>query len=113
METRTKKTFNKRAFVALTSAFSGIGLPFTGAALHAYHGEPLSRASHALMAAHWSLGFIFVVFVVWHIILNRAAFGKHLRYVLNRKFSASREIVYATVLVVFVVFFFVGHAFVL
>ena len=110
MERRAGK-FNARAFVALMVAFSGLGLPVTGLANHVYGFSPLSAARHAWMSAHNILGLLFVVFSIWHIVLNRRALWNHLRSTAARIPSVSREAVVAGVLVAIVLLLFAGHAF--
>jgi hypothetical protein len=105
------KPFDRRAFVALTAALCGLGLPLTGYMNHVHQIEPLTRARHAWMAAHNSLGITFAIFTLWHILLNRKAFMKHLRGALTFQRLIRPEMLYATGLVAILLLFFVGHAF--
>jgi hypothetical protein len=105
-----KKTFNGRAFVALMIAFSGLGLPVTGIGNHLYGFAPLSVERHAWMSAHNVLGILFVVFSIWHVVLNRRALWKHIRNATSRIPMISREALLAGAVVAVVVFVFVGHA---
>jgi hypothetical protein len=93
--------------------FSGLGLPITGMANHAHQFESMNVARHAWMAAHNSLGLLFIVFSVWHIVLNRQSLFNHLRGMAASIPAVSREMIAAITLVAFVLFVFVGHAFVL
>ncbi len=72
------RRWNPRAFVSLVIALCAAGLPVTGLANHALQLE-MTRERHAWMSAHNSLGVVFVVFVAWHLILNRRALVAYLR----------------------------------
>jgi len=110
--TNSNKKLNVRAFVALMTAFSGLGLPVTGVANHVYGFSPLSVARHAWMSAHNVLGLLFVVFSIWHIVPNRRPLWNHARSMAARAPSISREAVLAGFVVACALFVFVGHAFV-
>lgn len=103
--------FNSRAFVALGLVFSGLGLPITGIANHAHQFEAMNVTRHAWMAAHNSLGLLFVIFSIWHVILNRKALLGHFRGLTANIPTISREMIAAAAVVAFVLFLFVGHAF--
>jgi hypothetical protein len=112
MTTTTKKPFSTRAFVAIVAATSGIGLPVTGLMNHAHQVEPpFILARHAWMSAHTSLGVIFTVFAVWHVILNRRALLSHVRGIVARVPGLTREALVAVALVVALVGIVVSHAF--
>ena len=102
--------FNWRAFVSLAALFSGLGLPITGISNHVHQFEPMNTVRHAWMAAHNSLGLLFVVFALWHVVLNRRALFNHLRGLAACVPAISRETMTALALVAFVLFLFVGHA---
>ena len=108
---RTARKFNTRAFVALMIAFSGLGLPVTGIANHVYGSLPLTAARHAWMSAHNILGLLFVVFSIWHIVLNRRGLRNHIKGVAARVPAVSREGMLAGVVVALLLFLFIGHAF--
>ena len=108
---RPARKFNTRAFVALMIAFSGLGLPVTGIANHIYGFLPLSVARHAWMSAHNILGLLFVVFSIWHIVLNRRTLRNHIKGVVARIPLVSREGILAVVSVAVLLLLFVGHAF--
>ena len=110
MNKTTKKSFNKRAFVALTAISAGLGLPITGLANHLLEMEPMGLERHAWMAAHTSLGVLFLIFVNWHIILNRRALFNYLHGTCSHLPGMSREIFWAVVLVGAVFLIAVGHA---
>lgn len=109
-EHRTK-TLNTRAFVALMIGFSGVGLPVTGVANHAYGFSPLSIERHAWMSAHNVLSLLFVVFSIWHVVLNRRGLWNHARSAVGRLPGVSREAILAGTVVALAVLVFVGHAF--
>jgi hypothetical protein len=111
MNTEIKIPFNTRAFVALISAISGAGLPFTGLAIHLLQKDPVPLERHIWTAAHSILGIIFMVFAIWHVILNRRVFLKHAQGLANRAPAISREAVLAITLVGVLLFLAVGHAF--
>jgi hypothetical protein len=110
MEPQRKQPFSKRAFVALAAAFAGLGLPVTGVANHIHQMDQMTVQRHAWMSAHNILGFLFVVFSVWHVILNRRALWKYAGGLAERLPKVSREAVWAAVLVAVVLVVVVGHA---
>ncbi len=105
------RRFNTRAFVALTIALSGLGLPVTGIANHVYAFMPMTVARHAWMAAHNILGLLFLGFGAWHVVLNRRALANHAKGLAAKVPSVSREAVVAALVVGAIVFLFVSHAF--
>ncbi len=104
------RTFNTRAFVALMIAFTGLGLPVTGVANHVY-GFSLTVERHAWMSAHNTLGILFVVFSIWHVVLNRRALWSHVRSAAGRGLSVSHEAILAGIVLALALIVFVGHAF--
>lgn len=94
-----RRRFNYRAFVSLTIALAGAGLPVTGIGNHWQQLEPMTVARHAWMSAHNSLGVIFVVFATWHVVLNRRALVAQIRGVAGRVPRAGRELLYALAVV--------------
>ena len=109
VQNRERKPFNGRAFVALTAAISGIGLPVTGLGNHLCQGHPITHSYHAWMSAHNSLGILFFVSAIWHAVLNRQVLVKHLRGVGPRVPGSSREAIYAVALVAVVLFAAFAH----
>ena len=105
-----KKSFNKRAFVALTAASAGLGLPITGLANHLVQRGPMDFHRHAWMSAHTSLGVLFLVFVIWHLILNRRALFNYVRGAGSGQPGMSREVFWAMGFVAAVLCIGVGHA---
>jgi len=108
---RASRPFNLRAFTALMIAFTGLGLPLTGIYNHVYGFDGLSVARHAWMAAHNVLGVLFVIFGVWHVVLNRRVLGAYLRSAAARVSVVSREAAVAGVGVIAALVLLVGHAF--
>jgi hypothetical protein len=104
------RKFNTRAFVTLTVALSGLGLPLSGFPLHVLDSAQASVARHAWMAAHNILGFVFVGFAIWHVLLNRRALRNHLRHATARAREVNREALLALAVVV-AALLFAGHAF--
>ncbi|MFB3852597.1 MAG: DUF4405 domain-containing protein [Vicinamibacterales bacterium] len=104
------RAFKHRAFVAMVMAFSGLALPVTGIANHFYGFAPPSLERHAWMSAHNALGLLFVVFSIWHAVLNRKALWSHVRNAAACVPGVSREAMVAGSLVAVVLALFVGHA---
>ncbi len=105
------KSFNYRAFVTMMACFSGLGLPATGIVNHFYGFAPATVERHAWMSAHNILGLLFVVFSVWHVVLNRRALWNHMRGGLGRVPAVGREAILAFSVVALALLVFVGHAF--
>jgi len=113
VQTQERKPFHARAFVASVAAISGSGLPVTGLGSHLCQAYPVTPSYHAWMTIHWSLAIVFVVFAVWHVVLNRRALLRHLRGASPRIREVSREAVFAVTLVAVVVFAAVAHLYAL
>ena len=109
MQKRERKSFKGRAFVASTVAISGIGLPGTGLGIHLYQTHPTTHSYEAWMSAHSSLGIVFLVFSIWHVVLNRRVLAKYLRGVKPRLSGGSREAISAVALVAVVLFVALAH----
>jgi hypothetical protein len=62
------------------------------------------------MTAHNALGFVFVTFAIWHVVLNRRALRSHLRRAAARAGEVNREALLAVVVVV-AALVCVGHVF--
>lgn len=103
--------FNSRAFVVFGMLASGMGLPVTGLANHIQQFESMNAARHAWMAAHNSLGFLFVVFSAWHVVLNRKTLLNHLKGWAACAPVRNREAIAAGAVVAILFFACVGHAF--
>jgi hypothetical protein len=104
------RRFNTRAFVTLTVALSGLGLPLSGFPLHLLDSAPPGVARHAWMTAHNALGFVFVAFAIWHVVLNRRALRNHLSRAAAHARDVNREALLAVAVVAFALLF-VGHVF--
>jgi len=107
-----QKQASTRALVTLSVAFTGLLLPVTGIANHIYGFSPMSVARHAWMTAHNLLGLLFVVFSIWHALLNRRALWSHVKNAARRAKSASiRDKVTAGIVAAVFMLVFVAHAF--
>jgi len=104
-------TFKHRAFVAMVMVFSGLALPVTGIVNHFYGFAPLSVERHGWMAAHNALGLLFVVFSIWHVVLNRKALWSHVKNTAAHIPVVSREAMLAGSVIAVMLVLFVGHAF--
>ncbi|MCX6627876.1 MAG: hypothetical protein NTW28_09635 [Candidatus Solibacter sp.] len=92
-------------------AFSGFRLPVTGAANHVYGFLPPSVAQHAWMSAHNILSLLFMMFSIWHIVLNRRVLWRQIRAAAASVPVVSREAISASVVVALLTFLFAGHGF--
>jgi hypothetical protein len=110
MKDQGNRSFSVRAFVALVAAIAGLGLPVTGVANHLHQLAPMTTARHAWMSAHNILGLLFVVFALWHAILNRRALVKHVGGLAERLPRVSREAALAALLVTVLLVAVLGHA---
>lgn len=106
----TQRPFNRRAFVALTTAAAGLGLPVTGTAVHLLQEQPATYAHHAWSAAHTVLGLLFVVLGTWHALLNSRALLNYARTWARQTPRPSREAVGAVLVVGIALLVAVGHA---
>lgn len=105
------KKLSVRAFVALMIGFCGIGLPVTGVLIHLNEFSPVLAAGHAWHSSHNVLGVLFVVFSVWHIVLNRRPLWNYIRSKALCVPSVSREFVLACIIFASLLVVFVGHEF--
>lgn len=105
------KPFNSRAFTALLMTFSFVGLPITGLANHYLGFEPMGVPRHAWMTAHNVLAIIFTASAVWHLVLNRQAWMRHVRGLADKMPTISREAICAACAVLVVTGVMVSHAF--
>ncbi len=82
MKPNHKRSFNTRAFVALTTALTGLGLPVTGYIHHLHRMDLMAAPAHVWwMTPHSILGVFFSVFVIWHAILNGVTLSRHTKTV--------------------------------
>jgi hypothetical protein len=107
-EEKMPRRFNKRAFVAMAMALSGGGLPVTGILNHVRQTDPMT-SRHLWMAAHDSLGLLFVVFATWHVVLNWKTLARYVRGGARQLVSASLEAAWATAVVIGIVGLAIGH----
>jgi hypothetical protein len=107
---REEKAYNPRALTAIAALICGVGLPITGVANHLLQFERLTTARHAWMAAHNGLGITFLVFALWHVILNRRALIAHLKTTNQRLLRVRRELAIALVMITVMLLVSVGHA---
>ncbi len=108
---KAMKKFNTSAFVVLMIVFSGIGLPITGIANHFYGFSPLTVARHAWMSAHNTLGLLFILFTIWHILLNRRALLNQIRGRIAHMTFISLEAVLAGMATILPLLIIIGHVF--
>lgn len=111
MDKKPEKRLNKRALMALTALVSGIGLPFTGLAVHLLHSNFPHDARHAWMAVHEALGIIFTLSAIWHVILNRKGLVSHIRHSAGQVAHVSKEFLWATALVGMMLLMALSHSF--
>ena len=104
----TRKKFNTRAFISTGMFISFIGLPFSGIKNHILGFEGLTIQRHLWMSVHNVLGFFFLVFSVWHIILNRKPLMNSIKKVSD--IIISKEAIYAVSLILFFLTLFILHA---
>jgi hypothetical protein len=111
MPDKSGKIFDRRAFVATLMAISAMGLPVTGILLHVNDTAEMTPSKHAWMAAHNALAVVFVIFGIWHIILNRKVLVRHLFAIAKTEFRFRREMIYAVILMAILMLISVGHTF--
>ncbi len=110
MQTNSKVSFNTRAFIAITAAVAGLGLPITGYENHIFQFYPMTVQRHAWMSAHNILAIIFSIFTIWHIILNRRALLRYAKGAAAHVPFIRREAILAICLVGLCLLIVVGHA---
>jgi len=110
-EQKNSRPFDSRAFAAIMITLSGIGLPLTGYICHLYGFSPMSMMRHAWMSGHNALGFLFAVFALWHVVLNRKALLSHIRNGVLKIPRLRREFLLACLAVALTLLVTVGHAF--
>ncbi len=109
METvEVKKPFNRRAFISVALAVSGIMLPVSGIMNHQLQLE-MTQARHFWMSIHNMSATLFSISAILHVCLNRRALGNYLVRV--KSLVLSKEAVAAVVLVVGIVGVFASHVF--
>jgi hypothetical protein len=89
---------------------SGLGLPVSGIANHVYGFSSFSATRHAWMFAHNILGVLFVVFSIWHIMLNRRALSNYFRIIIHHVSPIRREATLAGAIIIMALLMAAGHA---
>lgn len=113
MNPSSVSNFSPRTCATLGLLLSGLALPASGLANHLYQTAALGTARHAWMAAHNSLGIIFLVFVGWHVALNRRALATQVHSLVSHLPAIRRELLIAALVVGLTTSVAVGHAFLL
>jgi hypothetical protein len=108
-DTTISRPFNKRAFVALAMTISVLILPVSGIMIHELQFESLTPTKHFWMSVHNMDAFLFIIFAVTHISLNRRALKNYIAQ--KGRSMLSKESLAAAVLVAGIVFLFALHAF--
>jgi hypothetical protein len=91
----SKKRFNWRAFVALMAALTGLSLPISGFALHITRHLQNLKLIDFWMELHTFLGSVFVVFIIWHTVLNFHPLTSYLKPKAQALTPLPREAVFA------------------
>jgi hypothetical protein len=105
-----KRTFNHRAFVAMMTALMGICLPVSGLILHAYSHNRIVAGRHAWVMMHIVAGTLFLVFAVWHIILNRRPLLRYITSSAAGSLPLSREAGLAILIAVALIVLIISHS---
>ncbi len=95
-----KKKLNYRAFVSMMAGLMGIMLPISGIILHVYSEHRVVVGKHLWATIHIFSGILFLGFVVWHVVLNRAVFLKYLKSGASASLPLSREARLAVIITV-------------
>ena len=94
-----KGSWNQRAFVATGALLFGLTLPVTGLVDHVVRDHEGAAAVGRWSVAHIALSVLFVVFCVWHVVLNRRALARYLRAKTQRRALPAGEVLAALALV--------------
>ncbi len=119
MNEQSQNRLSPRALVTLMMAFSLVGLPIFGTALHFLSQDPLYSTGslyalrHGIMAAHNILGVIFVLSAVYHLVFNRRALLRYAQAKMAEYTVFSKELATAAAVVTILVLLTFGHAFIL
>ena len=104
-----KKPFNKRALVDIALAITAIGLPVTAILMESTPRElGFNSTRHMWTEMHGSFGLLFMVFPVWHVILNRKVLWNFIKGA-GATHSVSREAIVAVMIVAAIMFLLVGR----
>jgi hypothetical protein len=91
--------WDQRRFASLGALLSAFALPITGLGDHLARHSSGPRAGTEWVVAHVLIGSLFVVFAIWHAVLNRRALVRYLRGRVARPALPSREALAALALV--------------
>lgn len=103
-----KNKFNKRGFISSGLLITLIGLPFSGLINHYLGFDGFTKEKHLWMSVHNMLGVSFIVFSVFHIILNRKLLWNSLRKTGSILFT--REAGYACIIITLLLLLVSLHA---
>lgn len=106
---KTKKPFNKRAFISTALFVSGLSLPLSGFMNHYYQFESLTLARHFWMSVHDVASILFVLFSILHISFNWKALMSYAKKA--KEIYISKEALTAIVLVVMIIGIISSHSF--
>ena len=106
-----KERFNHRAFVAVMMGLAAIMLPVSGLLLHAYSEGEITSGGHSWFMLHILSGVLFVIFFIWHIVLNRRALAKHIKSHISGIVPLSREAGLALIIVLLIVIIIFHNSF--
>jgi hypothetical protein len=95
------RRWEQRRFVSCSTLILGLALPVTGVGNHLARHSEGPTADAGWVVAHVAIGSLFVLFAVWHAILNRRALVRYLRAKAKPSLP-SREILAALVMIVIV-----------
>ena len=99
MKRTREHQWDQRRFISLGALFSGLALPITGLGDHLTRHSAGPHAGIEWVVAHVVIGSLFVVFAIWHAVLNRRALVTYLRGRVVRQAVPSREALAALALV--------------
>ncbi|PKL38448.1 MAG: hypothetical protein CVV44_11215 [Spirochaetae bacterium HGW-Spirochaetae-1] len=105
---RTKKVFNRRAFISIALLFSGLLLPVSGLMNHNLQLAHMTQQRHLWMSVHNMSAFLFTIFSIFHIIMHRRVLMQNL--VSMKKITLRKEGFAALAVVAIIVGIFSSHA---
>ena len=74
----TGRRLNRRSIAAIGVTVTGLALPVTGFADHLILDSDPAAGGNAASVAHWTCGLLFLAFAMWHVVLNRKAYRRHI-----------------------------------
>ena len=72
------RRLNQRALAAIAATMTGLALPVSGLADHLILDSNPAAGGNVACVIHWTCGLLFIVFVTWHVIINRKAYRRHI-----------------------------------